>query len=274
MISKKILFALFLVIILCGSFFFLQKRVTQPVTFLKEKYRYAIEDAALVKQGEDVDNLVQITLENPPLKPYWDETKTKVLAVTWKSQKSYDKYIKSANNSPKDYDTDRPKLIWVTVAPQVQEFCKKYLSNNPNATEEDLKLRLKQYLGLAPDWDYDVFVEMWVSAKDLFRPCVDPEITDGRCETDFTEDTKPTVMGSTQNLTIKDYKMFYKKLYYNSIRPAIQPFTGLGYTYDWGSLNNSRVGASEFILIPGATYEVKEAVPTLQYCQLVRTSTE
>jgi len=55
-------------------------------------------------------------------------------------------------------------------------------------------------------------------------------------------------------------------LYYRSIRPALQPWTGLGYTYDWGNPVN-HVGASEFILIPGAAYNIKGAEPTPKYCQ-------
>jgi len=43
------------------------------------------------------------------------------------------------------------------------------------------------------------------------------------------------------------------------------PWTGLGYTYDWGN-PDSEVGASEFILVPGAAYQVKRAVPTAEYC--------
>lgn len=254
--------ALFLVV-LCGSVFFLPKGVTQPLeASLQEKYRSAIQDAALVEPAEAVDNLIQITPENPLLKPYWNEDKTKILMVTWKSQNAYDKFIKPSKNSSKD----ETKLIWVTVSPQVKEFCKQYLRNNPNATQEDLELRLKQYLGLDSSWKYDVFVEMWVNPEDLFRPCVDPEITDTKCDLNFGNEI-PKIIGAMQNSSIMNYKLFYEGLYYKSIRFGLQPFTGLGYTYDWGN-EDSRVGASEFILVPGAAYTVKEPVPTLKYCQL------
>jgi hypothetical protein len=248
--------------ILCGSIFCLQKGITQPLDgSLAEKYRAAIEDAALVEPGEAVDTLIPIAPENPLLEPYWSENKTKILMVTWKSQNSYDKFIKPFKISPQD----TTKLIWVTVTPQVKEFCQQYLQNNPQATKEDLELRLKQYLGLNPSWQYDVFVEMWVNPKDLFRPCVDPEITDTKCNLNFGDEI-PKIAGSIQDSPIMDYKIFYKDLYYRSIRSVLQPFTGLGYTYDWGN-QDSRVGASEFILIPGAAYTVKDSVPTLKYCQ-------
>lgn len=250
-------------ITLFGSMLFLQKGVTQPADLsLEEKYRIAIQDAALVEDKEVFTDLIQVTPENPKLNSYWNEDKTKILVVTWKKSTSYENFIKPFNNSSRD----EANLIWVTVAPELKEFCKKYLQNNPRATEEDLKLRLKQYLGLDPKWDYDIFVEMWIDPRDLFRPCVDPEITDGKCNLDFGQET-PKVIGVTQDSGIKDYRLFYQSLYYKSIRRGLQPFTGLGYTYDWSGLNN-RVGASEFILVPGAAYTVNNnPVPTLQYCQ-------
>ena len=38
----------------------------------------------------------------------------------------------------------------------------------------------------------------------------------------------------------------------------------MGYTYDWGA-SGRPVGASEYILIPGATYEISRVVDTLDY---------
>ena len=266
MTNKIINNPVYLFLSVVGSVLFLQKAVPQPVaTSLLQQYRSAIQDAAIVEPGENVDNLLQISPENPLLQPYWNEDKTKILVVTWKSQQSYEKYLKTAKNSPQDEN----RLIWVIASPQIKEFCKQYLKDNPNATEADLKLRLQQYLGLEPNWKYDVFVEMWVDPRDLFRPCVDPEITDKQCNLDFPQGAKPKVIkviGATQGASIENYKPFYENLYYTSIRSGMQPFTGLGYTYDWGNAK-SRVGASEFILVPGAAYQVKEAVPTLNYCK-------
>lgn len=252
-------FALFLTVF-CTEFLFIQKGLSQlSEASLRERYRSAIQDAALVEPDEIVDNLIQITPDNNLI--VWDEDKTKVLVVTWKSQSSYERYIKPNNNASEKED----RLIWVTVAPQVKEFCQQYLKNHPQATEEELKLRLKQYLGLDPDWNYDVFVEMWVSPQDIFRPCTNPDITKRQCPIDF-EAVTPQVVGLTNNSGIKDYQLFYQNLYFKSIRYALQPWTGLGYTYDWGS-SGRHVGASEFILVPGAAYNIKQAVPTMNYCQ-------
>ncbi|MCP4294531.1 MAG: hypothetical protein GY786_02880, partial [Proteobacteria bacterium] len=102
------------------------------------------------------------------------------------------------------------------------------------------------------------FIEVWVNPAELFRPCVDPEIDDAGCQIDFASEL-PTIKN------IKNYKSFYQNLYFNDFRtrPGI-PWTGLGYTYDWGN-PNSAVGASEFILVPGAKFEVKRVVKTMDY---------
>jgi len=226
---------------------------------LQAAYRAAIQEAALVEPEKDVDTLIPLTPDNPLL--VWNPTKTQVLVVTWKSQSVYERYLKPNTQSPKQED----RLLWVTVAPQVKAFCQRYLQQHPHATEADLTLRLKQYLGLNPSWEYAQFVELWVSPQDLFRPCVNPDITQRRCPLNFAGAT-PKVTGRTQGAGIQDYEAFYQALYFRSIRATLQPWTGLGYTYDWGS-PISHVGASEFVLVPGATYAVKQAVPTLQYCQ-------
>lgn len=250
----------FVLAAICAQGVWLQPGVTQSTTeSLRARYRAAIQDAALVEPEKDVDTLIPITPDNPLL--VWNATKTQVLVVTWKSKSVYDNYIQPNTQSSKRED----QLLWVTVAPQVKAFCQRYLNQHPKATEADLTLRLKQYLGLSPDWNYDVFVELWVSPQDLFRPCVNPDITQRQCPLNFT-DVAPKVMGRTPGSGIPDYPAFYQQLYFRSIRTALQPWTGLGYTYDWGN-PISRVGASEFILVPGATYAVKQAEPTIAYCR-------
>ncbi|MGH8551115.1 MAG: hypothetical protein ACRERU_21425 [Methylococcales bacterium] len=201
---------------------------------------------------EIVGNLNAATRQNDRL--VWSEDGTKLLAVTWKASGAYENFIKpySATSDKEDY------VVWVTLAPQVQNFCSAFVTNS-SASKDNLDLRLKQYLGLNHTWTYDVFVELWVSPDDLFRPCVDPETNDTTCNLDFGKET-PAVKN------IRDYKEFYKNLYYKSfLASAGVPWTGIGYTYDWTG-QGTEVGASEFILVPKAAYEVKRAVPTMEYC--------
>jgi len=78
-------------------------------------------------------------------------------------------------------------VVWVTTVPQ-SSTCVVGGSpptRTPDLSKEAIDLRLKQYLGLDPSWQYDVFVELWVDPGDLFRPCVDPQTDDTSCDYRF-----------------------------------------------------------------------------------------
>jgi hypothetical protein len=220
---------------------------------LQERYQAAVKDAAFVKERENSRSLWAISLNNPKL--IWNADKTKLLVVTWKKQGDYQQFIKNNTQTANNPDF----ALWVTAAPQVKAFCSNYAQQTP----EQLNSRLKQYLGLAPDWQYDVFVELWVNPEDLFRPCVDPETKDKQCEIQVPK-TFPAVAN------IPDYRQFYSNLYFKSFRASAGvPWSGLGYTFDWGN-EQSNVGASEFILKPNSPYQIKQVLSTHDYCQTAR----
>ncbi len=229
---------------------------TQSTHSLERRYQQAVKKAAFVKAEKITPQLIPISVHNPNL--VWNADKSKILVLTWKQQSAYEKFIQPHTKTPMNPDF----AIWVTVAPQVQQFCRQFVTQE-NPDQAGLDLRLKQYLGLDAQWRYDVFVEMWVSPDDLFRPCVDPQIDDQQCELQFAK-TLPQVKN------IPDYASFYKNLYFKSFRASDGvPWTGLGYTYDWGN-RQTPVGASEFIVVPNADYEVKRVVPTQDYCAAVK----
>ena len=210
-------------------------QITSPLSSSDQSYQHAVNDAARVRETKISQTLVAIDDKNPTL--IWNADKSKILMLTWKEQSSYEKFFKPNHATSSNLN----HATWVTAAPQVQQFCQNYLAHNPRADKPQLDLRLKQYLGLNATWNYNVFIEMWVSPTDLFRPCVDPEIDDGQCNLQFGEK-------SPQVKNIPDYVSFYKNLYFKSFRESGGvPWTGLGYTYDWGN-TQSPVGASEFVL--------------------------
>ena len=216
---------------------------------IQDQYQQAVKDAAIVEAKENTSQLWAITASNPNL--IWNADKTRLLVTSWKSRDSYDKFMKGSTQSP----GDPAYALWVTAAPQVKAFCQKYVQNS----DEELNLRLKQSLGLAPDWQYDVFVELWVNPEQLFRPCVDPETSDSQCQTEVPKNF-PALS------EIPDYGLFYSQLYFKSFRASAGvPWTGLGYTYDWGN-PQTKVGASEFILKPNSPYEIKQVLTTREYC--------
>ena len=215
-------------------------------------YRQAVADAAIAETGEISSELIPIVKDNVQLR--WNDDGNRVLVCTWKSQDAYEEFLKPHTRT----SANPGHVVWVTTVPQVRTLCSRLVSANPGISREAVNLRLKQYLGLDPHWHYDVFVEMWVDPADLFRPCVDPQTDDRNCDLHFG-DTLPRVKN------IGDYRVFYEHLYYKSFRGSDGvPWTGLGYTCDWCN-GACDVGASEYILVPGAAYEIKQVVPTMEY---------
>jgi len=218
-------------------------------------YQSAVEDAALVRSTDISNTLNPIAQDNPRL--VWNKEGNKLLVVSWKAQKSYEHFLKPYSKTSDNADY----AVWVTAAPQVQKFCQAFVASDAQMDQAKLELRLKQFLGLNPDWSYDVFVEMWVSPEYMFRPCVDPEISDTTCDLNFDKEV-PNVKN------IPDYQAFYRDLYFKSFRSSTGvPWTGLGYTYDWGNQKTPQ-GASEYILVPETPYQIERVVPTIEYCGL------
>ncbi len=223
---------------------------------LDRAYDRAVAEAKVRSESSRVDDLRVVVSGDPDL--VWDKAGERILVVTWKAKGAFENFIEpyQATSDQAEY------VVWVTLAPEVRETCRSFAATG-SADIESLNLRLRQYLGLSPHWTYDLFVEMWVDPKDLFRPCVDPETDDTSCNLAFG-DTVPVVKN------IADYPAFFHYLEeksFNSGSPA--PWTGMGYTYDWAfdtGRAETKVGASEFILVPEAAYEIHRAVPTADYC--------
>ncbi|WP_339383948.1 hypothetical protein [Fortiea sp. LEGE XX443] len=172
------------------------------------------------------------------------------------------KYVK---NPSQDWPVGKKKIdnqTWLTVFPQVQEFCQNCKGTGINIPGNImLALRLQQYLGLILNRNSNKthFVEMWVKAEDLTRPCIDPEINDSNCK------VLPVPVPKSSFILYDIYKNSYendKKEYY--------PWTGLGYTYDWGNPQKPHVGASEFLINATSEKPVEVEVfavkSTLEYC--------
>ncbi|EWY39805.1 hypothetical protein N825_04685 [Skermanella stibiiresistens SB22] len=144
--------------------------------------------------------------------------------------------------------------MWVTAVPQVRDFCRALGTRDVTAISN----RLLQLFGLPPTGQNARFVEMWVSPKDMLRPCPDREIDDSRCEVNAASD-------------VDDYRTWFVGNYANSYSEKGFPWTRLGYTYDWAPASdtanpNKPHGASEFILRPGTPYTITGRFTTAEYC--------
>lgn len=140
--------------------------------------------------------------------------------------------------------------LWVTAAPEVRAFIQRERAYNPTFSMAHLGPRLEQYLGLKPQGLDRTFVELWVNRADLLRPCLDEDPTDTQCDLWHPDHLEPGTPFA-QAVGSGDPRERY-------------PFTGLGYTYDWGNPHTD-VGVSEFVVRGGATVTIHRKTATHAY---------
>ena len=225
----------------------------------EKAYQEAIKDAEVPEYSEIYKNLTAITKDNSNL--VWEgipgESRLKV--AQWTNYKGY-----TLNK-----DEPQTRDIWVTVVPELKNFCTQYV----NSGGTDLPLRLKQLLGLNPNWQYSSVVEMWVDPKFLFRPTPDPEISDREAGlTSPFSDRFIKVEEKHQRWLDKKRNDSFQKYSNGKYNENAQPWTALGYTYDWGNPQTD-VGLSEFVieknpqkLAESSSVEVISITPTASYC--------
>ncbi len=242
-------------------------------------YAAAVDDAAVAEQNEVSKDLVAIVPHNENLDLRWDGEpgKSRVLVVTWMTQKTFDDYYRDdyEHRINEDYRLFEGTQVWVTAVPEMNRFLRK-AGYHPATIPP---LRIEQLLGMPPksvEGEKRVFVEFWVWPKDLFRPSPDPEITDHEATVDFptavsrylTYNPEALIMtwvdsaDGYMNLTYVEWFENLKSISYTG--PTPYPWTRLGYTYDWGR-RDSHVGLSEFVLEGGADIRFNLAAPTTDY---------
>lgn len=235
--KKYLKISLFFVIAICNCSF--------HQTSHRELYQEAIKNSILPDSSKIFYNLTEINNQNENIIWRTINNEQYLLVVSWVKSSSY-YFIKDEYGfyNTGDYD------IWVTVVPELKNLI---LIENPI----DLKLRLKQMLGLPPNGIYQYFVEFWVRPDDLFRPCPDAEIDDNHCELCFHENTD-----STYIVWINENR---NSSYYNCDLYDKYPWTQLGYTYDWSPKNKTHFGPSEFVIKQKSKVLVKKIYTTENY---------
>jgi hypothetical protein len=234
--------------------------VSVPVS-LQAQYSSAVADARTVTPSEISRSLTPITNENPNL--VWENgvVGSRLLVVTWLGDAG--KYYQCSDpggcigNTSCIEGGECPTYkydSWVTVVPEIKNFFGNFLPQ---------PLRIAQLLGLPPEYavkgnpsEAKYMLELWVSPKDLFRPCPDTEISDTTCETGFPADmfrmldlsNKVRATEGTDYGVFKTYSSWFNNRTRNiyTMGSSPYPWTRLGYTYDWGSSNHT--GLSEFVL--------------------------
>jgi hypothetical protein len=217
---------------------------TPDASELQQMYRNAVKDAETAEPNEISTNLTAIVPYNDKLT--WQSETGRVLVVTWTSWSGYDGLVGNT--------TVLQREVWVTAAPELQNFCKNCCRDN-----ESLTLRLEQLQGLPPDNGKTRIVEMWVSPADLFRPSPDPEISDREAGIDFP-------IPSDYITVNQSYIEWFNTLKNASYGENGYPWTRLGYTYDWGN-PQGEVGLSEFVVRQGAIVGIYSVSSTEAYCK-------
>ena len=150
---------------------------------LQAQYSSAVAEARTVTSAKISHNLTPINRENQQI--IWENgvIGSRLLVTTWlgdagKNYQCTDPNGCVGNTSCKEggecptfqYDT------WVTVSPELKKF---FGGDRPQP------IRIAQLLGLPPEYaiagnlkQAKYMLEMWVSPKDLFRPCSDTEISE------------------------------------------------------------------------------------------------
>ncbi len=213
---------------------------------LQQAYLKAVKDAEIAESAEISRELIPIVAYNPDLIWQGKSGDSRFLVVTWTAADIYDGKVPS-QIAKSD--------VWVTVAPELKNFCRKL-----NLSSEKLALRLKQLLGLPPNAEKTDLVQIWADPGDVFRPSPDPEITDREAGLDFPK--------SDKFLTVADDHICWfnknKRTSY-TIEEYPYPWTRLGYTYDWGN-PKSEIGLSEFVIRKGARMQIHSVVKLDAYC--------
>lgn len=216
---------------------------------LPEVYYSALKDAQQISSDKISNTLTAIVKDNHNIQ--WQGDRLKV--ATYAKPKYYE--VGSTQTSSRE--------VWVTVVPELQNFCTNY-----SRTGQEITPRIEQLLGLAPSQkSAKSIVELWVEAKDLFRPTPDPEITDHEAEIKFRPANEfLSVSAEYQdwfNSRLNEFETQFKEMNPERL-PA--PWTRLGYTYDWGDSSN-HIGLSEFVLKEGANLEVDSIATVDDYCR-------
>ena len=205
-------------------------------------YKESIVNSIYPDSSKIYNNLVQINDNNKSLIRKKINCEEYILVCTWKQNVSF--YSKDTIFNTGNWP------LWVTTAPELKNRIKSEVVTDTN-------LRLIQLLGLPPGAKYSYFVELWVRPQDLFRPCPDKEITDGKCDICF-----PIGTDSEHIKWINENRI---SRYYQCNLYDKYPWGQLGYTYDWNPNNKSHVGLSEFIIGANKTVYINRIITTGKY---------
>jgi uncharacterized protein with beta-barrel porin domain len=197
-----------------------------------QRYIDAVNDASFGGGAPDywlnpakvVRNLTVITDTNPNL--IWQEPgKTHLLMGSLLGRTNFDRnFVDNAFRSN----------LWLTAGGELQSF----LQQNTTPFENQA-VRTKQVLGMPTNHNGDRVIEFWINRSAVFRPTKTGDVTDPVSPLDGPWASKGYTF-------LRDW---WQTNYVTNPAAgyAPYPFTGMGYTYDWGTSDPLHQGLTEFI---------------------------
>jgi len=237
------------------------------------EYDAAVQDAMNMTAEKISKNLTAIVPENQNLEWENDAPGSRVLVATLLgNQAACESYLDAvtpgckAGSECENYWYNS----WVTVVPELKNLLGRYPT----------LLRVDQALGLPPPatgqtLDNTCILELYISPDNIFRPSPDPEVTDQEAELYFPSDgfrkyddaeliysEMPCDVAHCPNCTpsgkcgMTTYRDWFDNrrtyVYSQTTVNSPYPWTGLGYTYDWGNPSPPHIGLSEFVINSGS----------------------
>jgi hypothetical protein len=153
---------------------------------------------------------------------------------------------------------------WVTIVPEVQAKCRRFRG--------DIRMQLRELLGLPPDHEIPNIFVMRVKAADVFRPTPDPtpwtSCPCGNSATGTCSFAPSVECGNRfpQDVSVSHLQWIATTTMSVRKSPNGFPWTHLGYTYNWAP-NADPYGASEYIVRKGAEVTVRPKVSPEEYCR-------
>lgn len=215
---------------------------------LKDHAQYLAAVAEAAQRSMRPAYIDAVVAQNPNV--VWEGTpgSSRILVSTWIKHTFYDSKL-GMDNQPLGGDA------FITLGSTFQRCCQAASAKNGKSRSLVVR-RMEQLLGL-PDNNGKLRVaEFWVNPADMFRPCASPDLSTDRCDR-----VPPPGVSPDHTKWFEDYQT---NSYLQSASSPGYPFTGVGYTYDWG--NAAKVGPSEFIVRKTALVKITALTPTESYC--------